>query len=82
MKLIGERVLVELAPKTEKTGSGVILPESKKTQNEGTVVLVSDKVDCLKVGDKVRFYPSCGVPVDYLKKKCLILRQGEIEVIL
>lgn len=83
MKIVGTKVLVELSKTKETTESGVFIPVSNRIQNEGTVILVGNKTQFVKVGDKIRYYPQCGTKTEYDGKDCLFLKEdGEIEVIL
>ena len=57
MRLLGNRILVELKTPEEKTKSGIIiLEETREQKPEGFIKAVGSKVEeNLKVGDEVMF---------------------------
>lgn len=53
MRVLGDKVLVEVATSEEKTASGIILTSVKAERNyEGIVIAVGDNEDIAKIGVK------------------------------
>lgn len=67
IKPLGDKIVIELTKESEKTKSGIILPETvdKEKPGEGVIVAVGDgdrlKKYSLKIGDKVLFTKYGGV---------------------
>lgn len=82
--LIRSKVLIEISEAVTQTASGIFLPgEAVKQPREGNVIMIGPKVEHVKIGDTVRHYEHCGVPIEYQGKKCLFLQEKtEIELIL
>jgi len=95
-KPLGDRVLVEAAPKHEekKTGSGIFIPETAATEDVKytTVVAVGDGLYTqsgiaipmtVKVGDKVVVPPyHQGQDIKMNGKSYLILRESELLMVI
>jgi len=72
MKLTNYKILV--LPEPKKTDSLIILSEKDQKDDDGKVVLIGEKVDWLKPGDKIRKYHQVkGVPIDYNGQDCILL---------
>jgi co-chaperonin GroES (HSP10) len=81
MKMISDRVLIEIKQPQNQTKFGIYV--AQQPTNEGTVLMVGPRTKYLKPGDKIRHYPHVGVPVEFENKQCLILKEeGEVEIIL
>lgn len=88
LKPIGNRVIVDLTQKEEKTTSGIILTDSAKEKpQEGVVVAVGTgrvlengtTVDMqVKEGDRVVYQKFAGSEVEYGDNTYLILAESEI----
>lgn len=88
LKPIGNRVIVDLTQKEEKTSSGIILTDSAKEKpQEGVVVAVGTgrvlengtTVDMqVKEGDRVVYQKFAGSEVEYGDNTYLILAESEI----
>lgn len=87
IKPLGDRVVLEVTEKEEKTTSGIILPEnSKEKPQEGRVVSVgSGQIEDgkrvaleVKEGNLVIFSKYAGTEVTYDGKDFLILRESDI----
>jgi len=88
IKPLGDRIVIELVEKEEKTASGIVLPDSAKEKpQEGRVVAVGNgkvadngeriALD-VKEGDRVIFSKYAGTEVKYDGKEYLILRQDDV----
>lgn len=85
---LGDRVIIELVEKEDKTKSGIVLPDSAQEQpQEGKVVAVgSGKLNeqgqrvALEVaeGDHIIFSKFAGTEVEYEENEYLILREDDI----
>lgn len=83
MQLLGRKVLVEKIEPKETTASGIFIPLANQKQNEGIVIEVSNNVEFVKVGDKIRYFQNAGVPYIHEGKNCLFLKEDQdIELIL
>lgn len=88
LKPLGDRVIIKVLEKEEKTSSGIVLPDkAKEKPQEGEVKAVGDgrilddgtrvQMD-VKVGDKVIFSKYAGSEVKLDGEEYLILRQDDI----
>ena len=92
IKPLGDRVIIELVEKEEKTKSGIVLPDSAQEKpQEGKVIAVgsgrvNDKGEkvALEVteGDRIIFSKFAGTEVKYEDKEYLILREDDILAVL
>lgn len=84
MKLIGRRIAVKINAAEEKTASGIIIPLSSRKENEAVVLIVSDKVNEISVGDIVRFYPKKNyTTVEYEGQEVVIMDvDRDVELVL
>jgi len=92
IKPLGDRVIIELVEKEEKTASGIVLPDSaQETPQEGKVVAVGsghlnekgDKVALeIATGDHVIYSKFAGTEVEYEGAEYLILREDDILAII
>jgi co-chaperonin GroES (HSP10) len=82
MKLLGDKILIK---KIEKE-SGIILPDSVKTQDRiGVVLAVGERCDTVKVGNNVLY--SGGISTDDIGEivseygtGCLITNESKIQI--
>ncbi len=82
MRLIKNKVLVELIEPKETTESGVFIPLANRIQNEAVVAIIGPKVTCVAVGNKIRYYKGFGDPIEIEGKKCLFITDEQIELVL
>jgi chaperonin GroES len=79
--LIRNKVLVEISEAKTKTASGIFLSgEAIKKPLEGKVIMTGPTTKKIKVGDTVRYYDHCGVPIEYQGKECIFLKE-EFDII-
>ncbi|WP_338986371.1 co-chaperone GroES [Fusobacterium polymorphum] len=83
IKPIGERVLLKPIKKEEKTKSGILLSSKSSntdTQNQAEVIALGkgEKLDGIKVGDKVIFNKFSGNEIEDRDIKYLIVNAGDI----
>jgi chaperonin GroES len=88
LKPLGDRLIIELVEKEEKTSSGIVLPDSAKEKpQEGRVVAVgsgklTDKGERIAIevaeGNSVVFSKYAGTEVKYDGKEYLILREDDV----
>lgn len=88
LKPLGDRVIIKVLEKEEKTSSGIVLPDkAKEKPQEGEVMAVGagkvlddgTKVQMeVKKGDKVVFSKYAGSEVKVDGEEYLILRQDDI----
>ena len=88
LKPLGDRVIIKVLEKEEKTSSGIVLPDkAKEKPQEGEVKAVGDgrilddgtrvQMD-VKVGDTVIFSKYAGSEIKLDGEEYLILRQDDI----
>jgi chaperonin GroES len=84
MKPIGRKIVVKVNEAEEKTASGVIIPLSNRHENEGVVRFVSDKVNEVSVGDRIRFYSKKSfTTIDYQGEELVIMNiDHDVELVL
>ncbi|SHM45433.1 chaperonin GroES [Caldanaerovirga acetigignens] len=91
IKPLGDRVVIKVLDKEEKTKGGIVLPDTAKEKpQKGEVIAVGTgevidgkKVPLeVKVGDKVIFSKYAGTEVKIDDQEYLILRQSDILAIL
>ena len=83
IKPIGERVLLKPIKKEEKTKSGILLSSKSSntdTQNQAEVIALGkgEKLDGIKVGDKVVFNKFSGNEIEDGDIKYLIVNADDI----
>ena len=83
IKPIGERVLLKPIKKEEKTKSGILLSSKSSntdTQNQAEVIALgkSEKLEGIKVGDKVVFNKFSGNEIEDGDIKYLIVNADDI----
>ena len=83
IKPIGERVLLKPIKKEEKTKSGILLSSKSSntdTKNEAEVVALGkgEKLEGIKVGDKVIFNKFSGNEIEHGDIKYLIVNADDI----
>lgn len=88
LKPLHDRIVVEAAPKEEKTASGIILPDSAQEKPlRGTVLAVGPgkRLDSgqiapvdVKVGDNVLYGKYSGTEVTVEGKEYIILRSDDV----
>lgn len=77
MKLLHRNILAEKIPDSNTTPSGIIMQRDLLQECRAKVIMVSDKVEFIKVGDIVKYYPNTGTPINYNGKDCLLLKEDE-----
>jgi len=87
IKMLKDRVLVDVIQGPDKTDSGLIIPESaKESPIKAMVVKVgpgtSDIPMDVKEGDAILHLPNAGLDVEIDKKPFRILRSSDIVLIL
>jgi chaperonin GroES len=86
MKLLDDRVLVEILEVEEKIGS-ILKPQadSELKKTKGKILYLGQKCKYIheevKQGDIVIFKKYAGTRMDYEDKKCVLLRESELDVI-
>lgn len=88
LKPLGDRVIIQLVEKEEKTASGIVLPDSAKEKpQEGKVIAVGsgrvtehgEKIEPeVEEGNLVVYSKFAGTEVTYEGKDYLILRESDI----
>jgi|TARA_R110002096_G_scaffold41463_1_gene112147 co-chaperonin GroES (HSP10) len=79
MKVLGDRVLVEVVKAKDKK-NGLIIIDSAQKKETGKVLIVGVKTKTIQVGDTIQYYPQAGTPMTFQEKECLFLSE-EQEVI-
>ena len=87
IKPIGERVLLKPIKKEEKTKSGILLSSKSSntdTQNQAEVIALGkgEKLEGIKVGDKVSFTKFSGYEIENEDIKYLIVNADDILAII
>ncbi len=87
LKVIDERLLVEVAESEEqKSPGGIYIPDTAKEKPQrGTVVAVGTDEDLqkvIKVGDKVVFGKYTGDELEFDGKKYLVIQRSDILAII
>lgn len=83
MMPIHDRVLVKLLDNETKTKAGIILPTNAQDQHKAEVVAIGPKVQALKIGQTIKYYPNCGTPIEYNGVDHLLLKEStEVKAIL
>ncbi len=78
-KPLGERILAERVEETNKTASGIIIPDNAKEKPlQAKVVAVSNEVADLKEGDVVVFGKYSGVELTLEDGEYLVLDTSDI----
>lgn len=83
--MIDTRVLVlpdKAAEFYDEKGTLVIPDTAKESPPQGEVISIGDKVEVVKVGNKVLYTKNSGVRAEFNKVEYLILREHEIHCIL
>lgn len=83
--MIDTRVLVlpdKAADFYDEKGTLVVPDIAKESPPQGDVISVGDKVEVVKVGNKVLYTRGAGVKAEFNKVEYLILREHEIHCIL
>ncbi|NLZ53102.1 MAG: co-chaperone GroES [Thermoanaerobacteraceae bacterium] len=91
IKPLGDRIIIKVLEKEEKTKGGIVLPDTAKEKpQKGEVLAVGSgeiiegkKVPLeVKVGDKIIFSKYAGTEVKLDDEEYLILRQSDVLAIL
>ncbi|KPJ85036.1 MAG: molecular chaperone GroES [Spirochaetes bacterium DG_61] len=87
LKVIDERLLVELEESEEqKTSGGIYIPDTAKEKPQrGKVVAVGTDEDLqkvIKVGDRVIFGKYTGDEIEYDGKKYLVIQRSDVLAII
>lgn len=78
MKLLGKRVLVEVA-KIVETSSGIMLTQiEEEDKNRGTVVEIGTEVTDVAVGDEIMFNVHAGKSIVVEEKDLKLMREEDI----
>lgn len=83
--MIDTRVLVlpdKAADFYDEKGMLVVPDIAKESPPQGDVISIGDKVEVVKVGNKVLYTRGAGVKAEFNKTEYLILREHEIHCIL
>jgi chaperonin GroES len=83
--MIDTRVLVipdKAADFYDEKGTLIVPDIAKESPPQGEVISIGDKVEVVKVGDKVLYTRNSGVRAEFNKTEYLILREHEIHCIL
>jgi chaperonin GroES len=76
---LGKRVLAKRVEETNKTASGIIIPDNAKEKPlMGEVVAVSKEVADIKSGDKILFAKYGGTEVKLGSEEFLVLNTDDI----
>ena len=83
VKPLADRVLVEPAAAEQRTGGGIIIPDTAKEKpQKGTVVAIGngkkDEPLTVKVGDQVLYGKYSGTEINIEGKDYLIMRESDI----
>ena len=87
LKVIDERLLVEVEEQDEqKTSGGIYIPDTAKEKPQrGTVAAVGTDEDLqkvIKVGDKIVFGKYTGDELEYDGKKYLVIQRSDVLAII
>ena len=86
VKPLADRVLVEPAQAEEKTVGGIIIPDTAKEPQKGTVVAVGngkkDEPMTVKVGDSVLYGKYSGTEINIDGEHYLIMKESDIFAII
>jgi chaperonin GroES len=83
--MIETRVLVlpdKAADFYDEKGTLIIPDSAKESPPQGEVIAVGEKVEVVKVGDKVLYTKGAGTRAEFNKTEYLIMREYEIHCIL
>ncbi len=76
---LGKRVLVKRVEETNKTASGIIIPDNAKEKPlMGEIIAVSKEVSDIKDGDKVLFAKYGGTEVKLGSEEYLVLSIDDV----
>lgn len=79
MKVLKDRVALQLFDAAEKTAHGIIIPEkSKEIPIKAKVCFIGNDVKDVKAGDVVFFQKWSGNEIEFNKEKYLICKESEI----
>jgi chaperonin GroES len=79
MKVLKDRVALQLIAAAEKTEGGIIIPEkSKEIPVKAKVCFVGKDVKDVEVGNMVFFHKWSGNEIEVNKQKYLICKESEI----
>ena len=86
MKPLSDRIIVEILDETEMIGS-IIKPtkENERQKTKGRILAIGKMkylTDEVKVGDIVLYKKYAGTRVELEGKKCVMLREAELDAIL
>jgi chaperonin GroES len=83
--MIESRVLVlpdKAADFYDEKGTLIVPDFAKESPPQGEVIAIGDKVEVVKVGDKVLYTKGAGARAEFNKTEYLIMREYEIHCIL
>jgi len=82
MKVLGNAVLILPDGLPDKTGSGIIIPKTvEELPPTGVVKAIGNKVEEVKVGDKVRFARKSGSAIYIEDVEHLLVPEDKIQFI-
>jgi chaperonin GroES len=91
IKPLGDRIVIKVLEKEEKTKGGIVLPDTAKEKPQKAEVLAVGSGEIIegkkvplevKVGDKIIFSKYAGTEVKLDDEEYLILRQSDVLAIL
>lgn len=83
--MIESRVLVlpdKAADFYDEKGTLIVPDSAKESPPQGEVIAIGDKVEVVKVGDKVLYTKGAGIRAEFNRTEYLIMREYEIHCIL
>lgn len=82
-KPLGTRVLVKEDTPQEKTAGGIIIPDAaKEPPTTGTVFLVGNECQHVKIGDRVMYPKQGGTEIEIDNEKYLLILEQVIDGII
>jgi chaperonin GroES len=83
--MIESRVLIlpdKAADFYDEKGTLIVPDSAKESPPQGEVIAIGDKVEVVKVGDKVLYTKGAGARAEFSKTEYLIMKEYEIHCIL
>jgi chaperonin GroES len=74
----GDKVLLEILNKEEKTEGGIYIPKENNSDNMGKVIEVGPKVSDIRSGDLVFYAKFSGTEIKKYNKSYLIIEEKDI----
>lgn len=81
---VGDKIIVEVIEKENKTDGGIILPENSRVEPQfyGKVISKGNKVEEIQIDDVLAFNERAGMDLVMNKKKMKCLKEDEVYAIL